>query len=897
MFKPKIFQKKALETLEDYLERARRLNDPKAAFIESWTERGHPAVNRWHEAPGLKSIPYVCIRIPTGGGKTWLATRSLRIVRDSYTHSEALHVLWLVPSQAILEQTLSALSTAGHPYREELVEAWGMPRVVTREGLESVSPQDFASRLVLVVATLQSFKAEDTRTRTIYAHSEKWERHFAALEGVEGLERSDEGPNRGRPVHSFVNLCRVFRPIVIIDEAHNARSRLSFDTLARLSPRGIIEFTATPDTSAASGSNVLHEATASELKAEKMIKLPIVLAEHPNWATAVAAAVRTRASLEEAAKASRDRVRPIALYQAQAKDKDDPSVITADKLRDHLIQNEGIDPAHVAVATGDERGIEGKDLFATDCPIRHIITVQALKEGWDCSYAYVFCSIQELKSARAVEQLLGRVLRMPFASERPAALLNKAYAHVSSRDFAETASALKDCLVDKMGFERVEAEAWTEVADFFPGEGSGTIIGLAPDGQSVAVPSYAPLDFGLFATDKGVVVENFGQRGDGVPLVSVSGRLSEATIQKLADALGADSGGERTREIARNLTNFKLLVQSRRKAVRAGSQEFSVGSLYFKDEESGELLPVDDGWFAARGRIDLSDLKRFPAKLSPEEFEIPKERQTTEFDVIADKVVTKNTRYDKDLFTAEAAEEYYFDQFVFWLDRRLARSDVSQLVLQEYLSQLLRFLIDERRMKLGDLLINKYLLEEKIRNKLNAYRVSAASTGLESLLDIPELDGSVVWETDFSFSPDRCPYPRAESATGFGFSKHFFPVVDALKRDGEEHACAKEIDTLEEVETWVRNVPPRHQWCFRLPTSRDDFYPDFIAKLKDGRIMVVEYKGAHIASDAAEREKRRVGDLWARASAGKGVFVWAMKKDETGRDVRAQLKAAVARRG
>ena len=109
MFEPKTYQTKALDSLKDYLERAKRLGDPKAAFLESWSERGRPSATRWHQAPGLGDIPYVCIRIPTGGGKTWLAARSLRIVRDSYTHSESLHVLWLVPSQAILEQTLTAL--------------------------------------------------------------------------------------------------------------------------------------------------------------------------------------------------------------------------------------------------------------------------------------------------------------------------------------------------------------------------------------------------------------------------------------------------------------------------------------------------------------------------------------------------------------------------------------------------------------------------------------------------------------------------------------------------------------------------------------------------------------------------------------------------------------------
>jgi type III restriction enzyme len=566
MFEPKVYQRKALESLRDYLDRVSKTHDPQASFAASWAERGRGSVNRWHEAPGLGGIPYVCIRIPTGGGKTWLAARSLRVVRETFTHADRLHVLWLVPSQTILDQTLSALRTAGHPYREELVEAWGRPLVVTREELESVSPQDFASRLVVVVATLQSFKAEDTTTRTIYAHSEQWERHFAAIDNVTGLDLSKDGPNRGKPVHSFVNLCKVFKPVIIIDEAHNARTRLSFETLGRLSPLGILEFTATPDTSRESGSNVIHETTASELKDEKMIKLPIVLSEHNSWTTTVAAAIRTRQSLEEASIATGDSIRPIVLYQAQAKDKDDPTVITADKLREHLIQNEGIDPAQVAVATGEERGIQDIDLLSSTCPIRHIITVQALKEGWDCSFAYVFCSIQELKSARAVEQLLGRVLRMPYAKERPSSLLNKAYAHVSSRNFAETATALKDCLVDKMGFERIEADAWTE-ADMFPSEGSGLIEGLSPDGLSIVVPAYAPLDFGLFAPDPGLVIEKAGVRQDGTLVVRISGKLSEITITHLSSALGADSGGERSREIAR--VRRRLALLSRRSDRRA----------------------------------------------------------------------------------------------------------------------------------------------------------------------------------------------------------------------------------------------------------------------------------------------------------------------------------------
>ncbi len=141
MFKPKTYQTKALESLKDYLERAKRLGDPKAAFIESWSERGRPSVTRWHQALGVGDIPYVCIASrPEAARPGWqpvhFASCATRI-----THTESLHVLWLVPSQAILSRPSPPFPRRGHPYREELVEAWGRPLVVTREGLESVSPQ------------------------------------------------------------------------------------------------------------------------------------------------------------------------------------------------------------------------------------------------------------------------------------------------------------------------------------------------------------------------------------------------------------------------------------------------------------------------------------------------------------------------------------------------------------------------------------------------------------------------------------------------------------------------------------------------------------------------------------------------------------------------------------
>jgi type III restriction enzyme len=83
-------------------------------------------------------------------------------------------------------------------------------------------------------------------------------------------------------------------------------------------------------------------------------------------------------------------------------------------------------------------------------------------------------------------------------------------------------------------------------------------------------------------------------------------------------------------------------------------------------------------------------------------------------------------------------------------------------------------------------------------------------------------------------------------------------------------------------------IPRRHPNAFWLPTASGKFYPDFVAELTDGRILVVEYKGAHLADAADTDEKRAIGALWEKASDGKGLFLMAEKQMD-GKDVRQQM--------
>ena len=130
-----------------------------------------------------------------------------------------------------------------------------------------------------------------------------------------------------------------------------------------------------------------------------------------------------------------------------------------------------------------------------------------------------------------------------------------------------------------------------------------------------------------------------------------------------------------------------------------------------------------------------------------------------------------------------------------------------------------------------------------------------------------------------------------------GFAKHYLgwdrvPRFDGKGddgADGDEFKAAQQLDSIAEVEFWVRNVA-RHADAFWLPLAGGRTYPDFVAKLKDGRLLVVEYKGDHLVADS--NEKRAIGQLWQEASNGKGIYVFA-EKERDGMSVKQQIASAI----
>lgn len=110
---------------------------------------------------------------------------------------------------------------------------------------------------------------------------------------------------------------------------------------------------------------------------------------------------------------------------------------TYEKIKTTLIEI-GVPEEEIAIKTGDRDDIKTENLLSRDCKIRYIITVNALKEGWDCPFAYILATVANRNSTVDVEQILGRVLRLPYTKMSKEQELNLSYAITSSADFYGT---------------------------------------------------------------------------------------------------------------------------------------------------------------------------------------------------------------------------------------------------------------------------------------------------------------------------------------------------------------------------------------------------------------------------------------------------------------------------
>ena len=872
----KPYQNRVLGSLRDFLYACSSGNGLHTAFHDVLVKNGFPEmpyIPVVSEGLGA-SMPYVCLRVPTGGGKTLLACHAAGIAKNDLLRAEQAVVLWLVPSQTILGQTADALRDPRHPYRRALETACAGPvEVLTIEEALAVSRGVVEGNTVVIVATIQAFRSEDTTGRRVYSQNGGLAEHFLNLPQSR-IPDMLPGPD-GKPLPSLVNVLRLRRPIVIVDEAHNARTDLSFSTLGNVMPSCIIEFTATPARKKMP-SNVLHYVSAAELKAADMVKLPLkVVTRHPSQKDQLLGeAITLRSDLERLAtaeaQATGEYLRPILLIQAVRVD-------DCEDLRERLTTEFNIPKDQIKIATGKLDELPGaEEIRATKCPVRVIITVQKLREGWDCPFAYVLCSLRETRSSTAIEQIVGRVLRLPGAKSKQHPDLNCAYAFSISDNIHEVLAELRDAL-ESNGFTTAEAERI--IMPITPG-----VLPLGAQPKTVTLEPGKDMDTSAAA----VQVAALGGK------VKLDGQTGAMTIIVPLDKDEEDAlvGCAVTPEAKAKIKNAVESVREAERAFGGGKprqpspyelgQDFVVPLLCV--EEEGDLFVfestflLEHPWRLGQKDATLSEsynpLKRPTGKSGIVDVSETNRITTGLMEEHEDFVGTLHQQ----VMELGGSGDWSIEMLIGWLDRRIDHADIPAGESAVFLRKAIQGLMAQYGIEDVSLLaLDRHRLRDQIETRIKAHRESERKAAFKQWL-LP--DSSLVVTDAKTINFAAMTYePGWLYEGGFQFKKHYFGSkpgeLKEKRADGElteEFKCAQYLDALPEVKFWARNLSRRTS-SFRLQTSTDWFYPDFIAMMHDGRILVVEYKGKHLSKTDDSVEKNDIGTLWEGRSEGKCLFI------------------------
>ena len=440
----KPYQAKVIKDLEEYLSYVQDENSPAAAFNKYWEDKlGMPYMPKADGSfDGMKpykdNIPgaiHIAMKVPTAGGKTFIACNALHTIDKHFAQGNPKAVVWLVPWSNLLQQTVRNLSSPDHPYRQKLNSLFGS-RVEVYEKEQLLQGANFNSSSVTEQLNIFVFNFSSLRINSKKKDDRKVFQENGALEAFRNtiIDKNLVLPDTDET--ALINVIRSLNPIVVVDESHNAESKLSVEMLNNLNPSLVLDLTATPK----ENSNIISFVNALALKKENMVKLPVIVYNHRKKEEVISSALHLRRKLEIVAEkeceASGKYIRPIVLFQAQSNIKGKDNT-TFQKIKDKLIKLK-IPEEEIKIKTSYIDELKGVDLSSKDCPVKYIITINALKEGWDCPNAYILASLADKSSAVEVEQILGRVLRQPYVTQHKEKLLNMSYVLTASSKFKAT---------------------------------------------------------------------------------------------------------------------------------------------------------------------------------------------------------------------------------------------------------------------------------------------------------------------------------------------------------------------------------------------------------------------------------------------------------------------------
>ena len=392
-----------------------------------------------------RSVPNVCLKVPTGGGKTLLGAGAIEQINTDFFEQNRGFVLWVVPSDSIYKQTLKALSDRESLYRQILDRA-SLGKVKILQKTDPFHPQDVKDYLCVMILMLQSAGRQSKETLRMFKDSGKFPYFFPEIDDYpENKKLLDLCPNLEHYnlaldqnnlsiKQSLGNVLKLIQPLIVVDEGHRAYTEKAKTALLDFNPRFILELSATPNKKE-HHSNVLVSVSGNELKKEEMIKLPINIfnLESKDWKKALAKGFEIQQNLSKEAKKNQTRenryIRPIMLIRAErtGTDQREKKFIHSEDVKEYLIKNFNVDTHEVRIKSSSKDELGNEDLLSEYSRVKYIITKEALKEGWDCPFAYILVILSKTKAPVAIEQMIGRVLRQPYTKKTSLETLNQSY--------------------------------------------------------------------------------------------------------------------------------------------------------------------------------------------------------------------------------------------------------------------------------------------------------------------------------------------------------------------------------------------------------------------------------------------------------------------------------------
>lgn len=841
----KAYQRRVIGDLTRYLELLDVSERPSEAFRALWDEQCAPSLGEYHKI--IEGVPCVCLKVPTGGGKTFIAAASVRPIFDHFADIRRRAVVWLVPSESILTQTLRDLKDPEHQYRQRLaadfsgrVEVYGKQELLAGQNFNQTSVLENLSVMVL---SYDSFKnGRSVEARKAYQDNSVLAGLAQSIEETgTHIENADE--------LSLIQTINRLSPIVIVDESHHARTQLSLDMLRAFNPSFVLELSATPT----KRSNVISYVDASELKREQMVKLPVIVYNRSDIESVYADAIDMRRHLEACAneelKETGRYIRPIVLLQAQPNSRTDSE--TFERVRGALLKL-GIPADQIAIRTSEINELKGVDLLSEKCAVRFIITVDALKEGWDCPFAYILASIANKSSLVSVEQILGRVLRQPQARRCARHELNLSYVLTSSSDFHATLERVQIGLVNAGFTEREYRSAQESSPD-------DEIAPVVAEQRELYPPAPEPVPE-TPSEDEDDDVE--------VDINKVAEKLRQAANAEQMSALAARVDDEIQQEEENEeftLRDFPIEVRQNMNVVKMkkgfveetkellipqfmlrvpglfGSSEEELEPLSKRSLSIGFDLKVCDVKFAfdatdaQMASIDVQDADEGRANI----YSISKAEREYLLNILS-----RNPKSSKIKHCRKHIVDYLNSTF----------DDISYDDLNIYVSHILDTLDDAHADDmLGRLTEYGRRIERKIKDMLTDYQ--------KQNFDKWRNQGRIVCEPYYKL-PSMLPVGSSASTYGRSLYEHEYGITTNIEKD-----LALHLSGMSSVRWWHKINERKKSDEFSI-RGFINHYPDFMVMTNKGMLILVETKGAQLVGNADTYQKIELGTAWA-SDAGK----------------------------